>query len=302
MNESFIKNNSNDTSIVTEFFAYLANEIEIPHKYIGSLLPYGHRLIVPFFGAGEIFVNTKYQNYVLADTNIDLINCFRRLSNYGNFFIKECKKLFIKENNNLEIFNYYKDLFNITKEYEFDFKGGLHAATYFIYLNRHAKKPIEYDIKGNFNSSFGGFSNPYFPEKEMNNFKSKIDSSNSVIFEICGFKEILELATDGDVIYCDLPKINNDNILDIFKRTNNKFTNKDKEFIYHQCNKLKNTNKIHSIIINNNKVDVFSPYGYNMSIEQIHELDKHEIKRQIKLEEDRKNSNIYYLSDYREIK
>lgn len=136
----------------------------------------------------------------------------------------------------------------------------------------------------------------------MNNFKSKIDSSNSVIFEICGFKEILELATDGDVIYCDLPKINNDNILDIFKRTNNKFTNKDKEFIYHQCNKLKNTNKIHSIIINNNKVDVFSPYGYNMSIEQIHELDKHEIKRQIKLEEDRKNSNIYYLSDYREIK
>ena len=42
-------------------------------------LPAGGRLIEPFVGAGNVFINTNYDSYILADKNKDLINVYYRL-------------------------------------------------------------------------------------------------------------------------------------------------------------------------------------------------------------------------------
>ena len=41
---------------------------------IKAVLPGGKRLIEPFAGSAAVFLNTTYPDYLLADTNGDLIN------------------------------------------------------------------------------------------------------------------------------------------------------------------------------------------------------------------------------------
>lgn len=43
---------------------------------INAILPIGNRLIEPFVGAGSVFLNTKYPEYLLSDVNQDLIDIY----------------------------------------------------------------------------------------------------------------------------------------------------------------------------------------------------------------------------------
>ena len=40
---------------------------------INSMLPKGNRLIEPFVGAGSVFLNSDYDEYLLSDINQDLV-------------------------------------------------------------------------------------------------------------------------------------------------------------------------------------------------------------------------------------
>lgn len=73
----------------------------------------------------------------------------------------------------------------------------------FLYLNRHAFNGLmRYNSGGIFNTAFWNYQKPYFPELKMRLFIKK--SHNAQI--LCSdYKDTMNHAIQGDVIYCDPP-------------------------------------------------------------------------------------------------
>ena len=161
-----------------------------------ELLPDGKRLIEPFVGAGSVFLNTDYEEYLLCDINQDLINLYNIVKKQPDFYIKEARKLFVDAMNDKEAYYDIRDKFNQTSN-TFD------RSLYFLYLNRYGFNGLcRYNKNGGFNVPFGSYKKPYFPEKELQFFSEK---SQQAEFKCIGYEQAFELATDGDVIYCDPP-------------------------------------------------------------------------------------------------
>jgi len=156
----------------------------------------GNRLVEPFIGSGAVFLNSNYDNYLLADTNPDLINLYKTLQKNGQKFINYCKPYFSDANNQASIYYEYRTLFNETKDVRL--KSAL-----FIYLNRHCYNGLcRYNSKHEFNSPFGRYKKPYFPEKEMQAFHL---ASQNAEFIHASFVETMQKIKKGDVVYCDPP-------------------------------------------------------------------------------------------------
>jgi len=163
----------------------------------------GKRFIEPFLGAGAVALNVeKYQNYIVNDVNADLILVWKMLQENGMDFVKECKKLFIPKNNKVEAFNALREEFNHTKNTK-DNKE--RKAVLFVYLNRHCFNGLcRYNSGGGFNVPFGKIVDPYFPQKE---FEDALDKVKQFKIYSKDFREIMEMAVEGDVVYCDPPYV-----------------------------------------------------------------------------------------------
>jgi len=72
-----------------------------------------------------------------------------------------------------------------------------------LYLNRHCYNGLcRYNSRGEFNTPFGRYSRPYFPEKEMQYF---IRAAGRAEFLNTSFADSMKLAERGDIVYCDPP-------------------------------------------------------------------------------------------------
>lgn len=158
--------------------------------------PVGRRFIEPFLGAGSVSLNVDYPQYVVNDSNADLMSVWRQLQENGDVFIAACKKLFTPRNNTLPRFTQLKQEFNTTTD-------KFRKATLFVYLNRHCFNGLcRYNSSGAFNVPFGKYDSPKFPEAALVACCAK-----SQKFEIHNedFRDIFELVRAGDVVYCDPP-------------------------------------------------------------------------------------------------
>jgi DNA adenine methylase len=181
------------------FLKWAGNKYKIVED-IKRLLPAGNRLIEPFVGSGAVFLNTDYKSYLLADINEDLINLYRTLRDYGKDFISFTKTFFTSENNTKERYMELRDLFNTTND-------KVLKSALFVYLNRHCYNGlIRYNQKGEFNTPFGRYKKPYFPEEEMQFFYNKLKTAD-VELRVSSYEETLKDVFYGDVIYCDPPYI-----------------------------------------------------------------------------------------------
>ena len=180
-------------SLIRPFLKWAGGKSQIIDK-IRDRLPPGQRLIEPFIGAGSVFLNTNYDQYLIADN--DLINIFNYLKMEQEDFISYCKEFFNSQYNTKEAFLNVRTEFNETKDMRL-------KAALFLYLNRHAFNGLmRYNSEGVFNTAFGNYQKPYFPEQEMRLFIKK--SYNAQI--ICSdYKDTMNQAIPGDVIYCDPP-------------------------------------------------------------------------------------------------
>ncbi|MCL1078595.1 Dam family site-specific DNA-(adenine-N6)-methyltransferase [Parashewanella spongiae] len=161
-----------------------------------EFLPEGERLIEPFVGAGSVFLNTDYEEYLLCDINQDLINLYNVVKKQPDFYIKEASKLFVESMNEKQAYYAIREKFNQTDD-------AFERSLYFLYLNRYGFNGLcRYNRKGGFNVPFGSFKKPYFPEKELQFFAEKAQKAE---FRCIGYEQAFELATSGDVIYCDPP-------------------------------------------------------------------------------------------------
>lgn len=117
------------------FLKWAGGKFKIINK-IRTSLPKGSCLIEPFVGSGAVFLNTDYSKYLLADINADLINLFKYLKLEKRNFIHFCKQFFSAEFNT-------KDTFLL--------------------------------LRSEFNTAFGDYKKPYFPENEMLVFIQKAE-------------------------------------------------------------------------------------------------------------------------------
>lgn len=165
-------------------------------EQIRPFLPEGEQLIEPFTGAGSIFLNTNYDNYLLADINNDLISLFKVIKRTPKKFVKEAKDLFNKENNVKASYLQLREEFNqCTDSYQ--------RSLLFLYLNRHGYNGLcRYNMKGEFNVPFGSYKQPYFPEEELYFFSEKAKKAKIIC---SNYEQIMKEAKKDSVIYCDPP-------------------------------------------------------------------------------------------------
>ena len=168
-------------------------------KNILDILPNGKRLVEPFVGSAAVFLNANFDNYLLADSNKDIINLYLSLRDKGRSFVSLCRDYFKPDNNYEEIFMSLRNEFNGSKDI-------IIRSAIFVYLNRHCFNGLcRYNFKGEFNVPFGSYKNPvHFPEKEMLYFVEKCRGKNVELFQ-SDFRSTLKKIRDGDVIYADPP-------------------------------------------------------------------------------------------------
>lgn len=177
------------------FLKWAGSKYKVIDKIINAL-PKGQRLVEPFSGSGAVFLNTQYEQYLIADANVDLINLYRCLQQYGYEFINYTNGLFVAENNQELQYYQLREEFNNTNDV-------FRKSALFVYLNRHCFNGLcRYNTKGGFNVPFGRYKSPLLPQKEMIGFWHK---SQSVVFQVADFKQTLAQVKEGDVVYCDPP-------------------------------------------------------------------------------------------------
>lgn len=159
-------------------------------------LPPARKLVEPFVGAGSVFLNTDYDQYLLADINPDLINLYNLLKERPEEYISEAKRWFVAENNRKEAYLDIRAEFNKTDDV-------MYRSLAFLYMNRFGFNGLcRYNKKGGFNVPFGSYKKPYFPEAELEFFAEK---AKKATFVCEGYPETFSRARKGSVVYCDPP-------------------------------------------------------------------------------------------------
>ncbi|MBE1300942.1 MAG: Dam family site-specific DNA-(adenine-N6)-methyltransferase [Alteromonadaceae bacterium] len=186
----------------------LSNDMRSPLKWAGGkkrilqqidkILPSAgkKRLVEPFVGGGSVFLNFDFDEYLLCDSNQDLIAFYNVVKADCDLFIKEARKLFTDKNNQAERYYLLRDKFNRCKT-------PLKRAALFLYLNRHGYNGLcRYNQKGGYNVPFGRFKKPYFPEAELLFLGERAQRATFIVGD---FNRAFEQTTKMDVVYCDPP-------------------------------------------------------------------------------------------------
>ncbi|EBV8434122.1 Dam family site-specific DNA-(adenine-N6)-methyltransferase [Salmonella enterica subsp. enterica serovar Minnesota] len=168
-------------------------------RLLDQLLPHipsGGRLIEPFVGSGSVFLNTQFDEYLLCDTNKDLISLHTAVRDNVKRVIKDAKALF--KHNDPEQYLRLRAEYNRSEDaYE---RGIL-----LLYLNRHGFNGlVRYNRKGEFNAAYGKYESVYFPEEELLAFHQH---TQNAVFKHQSFEDTLADAREGDVVFCDPPYI-----------------------------------------------------------------------------------------------
>jgi DNA adenine methylase len=165
---------------------------------IQRLLPEADRLVEPFIGAGSVFLNTDYPEYLLCDINKDLINLYKILQTQPDEYITQARRLFDASNNVQEVYLRHRKAFN-------DAQNPFQRSLYFLYLNRFGYNGLcRYNQSGIFNVPFGRYKKPYFPEKELWFFAEKAQRATFVCTD---YRQVFTCLKPGDAVYCDPPYV-----------------------------------------------------------------------------------------------
>lgn len=154
------------------------------------------RLIEPFVGGGSVFLNMEFDEYLLCDSNRDLIDFYKEVKRAPYKYIRHARVLFDIKNNTPENYYRFREKFNHSDDRE-------ERALLFLYLNRHCYNGLcRYNSSGLYNVPFGQYKTPYFPENELVNLGKRLKRAR---FLLGDFKKAFKKAQVGDVIYCDPP-------------------------------------------------------------------------------------------------
>lgn len=167
-------------------------------EQINARLPEAKRLIEPFVGAGSVFLNSDFDEYLLNDINADLIEMYKIIKRRPKQFIKDAKYYFQPKFNNADAYYQLRDKFNNSSDIYL-------RSLLFLYMNRHGYNGLcRYNKKGGFNVPFGRYKKPYFPEAELLFFAEK---AKKATFTCKPYQKLFLYLRDSDVLYCDPPYV-----------------------------------------------------------------------------------------------
>jgi DNA adenine methylase len=167
------------------------------------------RWIEPFLGTGVVAFNSGYKKAILNDTNPHIINFYKSVQEHlitvsamKQYLEKEGKLLREADNNGYEHYLTIRARFN----------EGEHSPYDFIFLSRAGfNGMMRFGSKGNWNIPFCKK-----PDRFAQAYITKIVNQLSAVSQIVqpepdwqfyntNFTEIIPLATEDDIIYCDPP-------------------------------------------------------------------------------------------------
>jgi DNA adenine methylase len=170
-------------------------------------LPEGELFVEPFVGGASVFLNTDYPEYILADSNPDLIQLLEVAATKPDRLLEMAKGMFA--DGEREDYLKYRKLFNSP---DGETSEPLVRAAYFLYLNRHGYNGLcRYNASGGYNVPYGSHpSPPYLPKREVHEFAEKV-SKSKVTFLCADFQQTIALAQQQNitkaVIYADPPYV-----------------------------------------------------------------------------------------------
>lgn len=122
----------------------------------------------------------------------DLRIAYQILITYKQEFIEKCKEFFRPEYNNLQVYNYYRFVFNEMKHERLSPARKQSFACLFVYLNLiGADSLLRTDTQGNFNLQYGDHKSVNFPEQELLALIENGNSENKDMGGECDFRDIL---------------------------------------------------------------------------------------------------------------
>lgn len=183
MNKSFLKWAGNKYRVLSHILPL----VSVPDVFIE-----------PFAGSLSVTLNVKANLYIVNDFNEDLISLYSFILN-DDSFIKDCENYF-KDKNTEEFYYSCRKEFNETDDKRI-------KAMMFVYLNRHCFNGLtRYNKSGQFNVPFGKYKTPYFPQKELQEFKNILSDRNVKMYSgDFDNGELYSNATSESVVYFDPP-------------------------------------------------------------------------------------------------
>lgn len=166
--------------------------------HIKSVLPRNgkSRLVEPFVGGGSVFLNLDFDEYLLCDTNKDLIALYRAIKKAPLKFERDARQYFTDQNNTPERYYALREEFNAANDV-------YQRALLFLYLNRHGYNGLcRYNASGGYNVPFGKYKKPYFPELEIEHLSHKLKKADFIVGD---FEKAFDAMRAGDAVYCDPP-------------------------------------------------------------------------------------------------
>lgn len=153
----------------------------------------------PFVGAGAVFLDFAFENCVINDQNLELINCY-------NVIKKDVSKLIEELKNYKNEKEFFVTIRQLDRDDNFSKLNHIKKAARIIYLNKTCFNGLyRVNKNGYFNVPFGGYKNPtILDEDNAREIHTYLRDKNVKITNL-DFEECLKDVKEGDFVYLDPP-------------------------------------------------------------------------------------------------
>ena len=189
-------------------------------QMLNDLLPkvpssYG-RYIEPFLGGGAMFFALQPENAIIADSNPELINVYRQVSDHVDDVIRY-----------LEQYENTKETFYAVRSQKWETLPAAEAAARTIFLNKTCFNGLyRVNKKGEFNVPYGKYANPNICDRDTLYAASAVLKKAEIL---CGdyFLVLEHYAKEGDFVFLDPPYLPVSEYSDFKRYTKEQFYEED---------------------------------------------------------------------------
>ena len=201
-------------------------------QMLTELLPrvperYG-KYIEPFFGGGALFFALQPRNAVIADSNPEIINCYRQVANDTEAVIRQ-----------LLTYKNTEECFYKVREQDWQTLDPVKAAARTIFLNKTCFNGLyRVNRRGQFNTPFGHYKNPKICDAGALRAAAEVLRNATII--CADYIDVLEQYTEaGDFVFLDPPYVPVSAYADFKRYTKEQFREGDHRNLAEQVEKLR---------------------------------------------------------------
>ena len=170
----------------------------LAQRILGHVGP-GGRLVEPFVGSAAVFLQSGYEQALLADLDPDLVGLHTAVRDEPAAVLAEAGALFVAANNSAEVYARLRAEFNAKTA------GSARQAALMLYLNRHCFNGLwRRNGRGEMNVSFGAYAAPEVPAQAVLEASARMQAAE---IRRQTFEETFEQVRAGDAVYADPPYV-----------------------------------------------------------------------------------------------